>query len=293
MFSKLLPDPYIGPEAKPYTLVIDLDRFLISHQWDPVNSRWKIAKRPGADLFLYYMAHLYEVVVFSSLAQFEAEPIMEKLDPYQFISYRLYRFATKYENGLYKKDITKLSRSLSKILIFGHDPVFQEFPDNFLKVEPWDGDSSDNTLESSLDFLEALAFSNSPDIRQVIRSYEGKNIIAAFDATQEEIYETMRQQRLTSNQSSLKKWLLAILMPDMAKANSNEVDLLPYRERKAIFMSQRKEDFSKDMERIRKEYQRQLEANKEYLAANKMPLFDLVTKGPPAPPAELLQPQSN
>ena len=289
VFEKLLPDPYTGPEAKPYTLVIDLDRFLISHQWDAVNARWKVAKRPGADLFLYYMAHLYEVVVFSSLSQFEAEPIMEKLDPYQFISYRLYRFATKYENGLYKKDIAKLNRDLSKVLIFGFDPVFEAFPDNFLKVGPWEGDPADKTLEKSLDFLEALAFSNSPDIRPVIKAFEsGQNMLDAYEKRQEDLYESMRQQRMSSN-NRFKNWLTSILMPDIAKSSS-EIDSLPYQERKAVFMAQRQQDFAKDMERIKKEYQRQMDANKEYLAANKMPLFDLVTKGPPPPPAELIAP---
>lgn len=268
-----------------------MDRFLIVHQWDAVNARWKVAKRPGADLFLYYMAHLYELVLFSSLTQFEAEPIMEKLDPYQFISYRLYRFATKYENGVYKKDITKLNRDLSKVLVFGHDPVFDAYPDNFLKVAPWDGDPADRTLENSLDFLEALAFSNSADIRLVVRSFEGNNVIKAFDKKQEDLYESMRQQRLASN-NGFKKWITAILMPDIAKAASNEIDLLPYQERKCVFMSQRQQDFAKDMERIKKEYQKQMEANKEYLAANKMPLFDLVTKGPPPPPAELVSPST-
>lgn len=29
-----------------------------------------MAKRPGVDMFLFYMAHMYEIVVFSSMSQF-------------------------------------------------------------------------------------------------------------------------------------------------------------------------------------------------------------------------------
>lgn len=264
------------------------------HHWDSVNSRWKIAKRPGADLFLYYMAHLYEVVVFSSLNQFEAEPIMEKLDPYQFVSYRLYRFATKYEDGVHKKDLTKLNRDMSKILVLGHDDVFTAFPDNFIKVAPWEGQADDKLLENSIDFLEALAFSNAKDVRQVLQTFKGQNVFDVFEQRQRDIYDSIHAKR--SSYAGLKSWLLGLLMPGFSKSTLSlpgsqqaiDIDRLSYDQRKAIFMEQRKADFVKDMERIKVEYQKQLNANKEYLASNKMPLFDLVTKGPPPPPPEVL-----
>lgn len=105
-FDKLLPDQVIDPQhPRPYTLVIDLDKFLVCHLWDPDQGRWRIAKRPGAELFLFYAAQLYEVVVFSSLQQFDGDAIVKKLDPFGCISYALYRFATKHEKGKYYKVI--------------------------------------------------------------------------------------------------------------------------------------------------------------------------------------------
>lgn len=65
--------------------------------------RWRIAKRPGAELFLFYAAQLYEVVVFSALPQHEGDAIVKKLDPYGCISFSLYRFATKHKRGTYLK----------------------------------------------------------------------------------------------------------------------------------------------------------------------------------------------
>lgn len=116
--------------------------------------KWRVAKRPNVDMFLFYLAHMYEVVVYSSMSQMEAEPLMEKLDPYQMVSYRLYRFATKYENGVYKKDLSRLNRDMSKVLVLGHDSSFEACPENFIKVGPWDGNAQDTLLEDSLSFLE-------------------------------------------------------------------------------------------------------------------------------------------
>lgn len=106
-------------------------------------------------MFLFYLAHMYEVVVFSSMSQMEAEPLMEKLDPYQMISYRLYRFATKYEDGTYKKDLSRLNRDMSKVIVLGHDPSFSTYPDNWIKAEPWNNDPNDTFLSDALPYLES------------------------------------------------------------------------------------------------------------------------------------------
>lgn len=115
-FDKLLPDQVIDPQhPRPYTLIIDLDKFLVCHLWDPDQGRWRIAKRPGAELFLFYAAQLYEVVVFSSLQQFDGDSIVKKLDPFGCISYALYRFATKHEKGKYYKVCTFRDSNLNFI----------------------------------------------------------------------------------------------------------------------------------------------------------------------------------
>ena len=132
-FQKLLPDPVVDPNhPRPYTLVIDLDKFLVCHMWDPVQSRWRIAKRPGADQFLFYAAQLYEVVVFSSLPQHEGDAVVKKLDPFGCISHSLFRFATTHEAGLHLKDVGCLNRDLSKLIVMGHDATgFSAHPENY------------------------------------------------------------------------------------------------------------------------------------------------------------------
>lgn len=103
-FEKLLPDQVLDPNhPRPYTLVIDLDKFLVCHLWDREQGRWRIAKRPGADLFLFYAAQLYEVVVFSSLPQHEGDMIVKGMDRFGCITHALYRFATAHKRGRYLK----------------------------------------------------------------------------------------------------------------------------------------------------------------------------------------------
>ena len=62
---------------------------------------------------------------------------------------------------------------------------------------------------------------------------------------------------------------------------------MSYEERKAFISKQRKEEYTKEMARIKIEYDKHIEASKSYLASQKMPLYDLVTKGPQSPPPPL------
>ena len=108
VFEKLLPDRLPEPASshpRSYTLVIDLDEFLVHHLWDRDTGRWRIAKRPGAELFLFYAAQLYELVVFSSMPQHEGDAIVKGLDRFGCITHALYRFATHHKRGTYLKVI--------------------------------------------------------------------------------------------------------------------------------------------------------------------------------------------
>ena len=164
VFDKFLPPrKQSDPHTKDFTLVVDLDRFLVCHIFDPVIGKWKVAKRPGSEVFLFYMAQLYEVVVFSALSDQEGDAIVKKLDPFGCISYPLFRFATTHRNGVYFKDITRLNRDLSKVIVLGHDKKGFGSPENMISVNEWNGDPNDHQIEKYIDFLEALAYSRTSD----------------------------------------------------------------------------------------------------------------------------------
>lgn len=154
MWDKLLPDPLPEPYRRPYTLVINLDDTLIHSSWDKEHG-WRHGKRPGVDYFLAYLSQFYEIVIFTSQSFANALPILDKLDPYQYAMYRLYREATRYENGQYIKDLSHLNRDLSKVIIMDSNPqAFSKQPENGIALKPWQGQPNDNGLLEYVPFLE-------------------------------------------------------------------------------------------------------------------------------------------
>lgn len=100
-FPKLLPKPDPMME-RPYTLVLSLEDLLIHSEWTREHG-WRSAKRPGVDYFLRYLSQYYELVVFTSVASMNAEPIIRKLDPFRIITWPLFREATRFKDGTYIK----------------------------------------------------------------------------------------------------------------------------------------------------------------------------------------------
>ena len=100
-FPKLLPkvDPMF---EQPYTLVLSLEDLLVHSEWTREHG-WRSAKRPGVDYFLRYLSQYYELVIFTSVASLNADPIIRKLDPYRIVTWPLFREATRFKDGKYIK----------------------------------------------------------------------------------------------------------------------------------------------------------------------------------------------
>lgn len=100
-FPKLLPklEPMM---ERPYTLVLSLEDLLVHSEWTREHG-WRSAKRPGVDYFLRYLSQYYELVIFTSVASMNADPIIRKLDPYRIVMWPLYREATRFKDGKYIK----------------------------------------------------------------------------------------------------------------------------------------------------------------------------------------------
>ena len=100
-FEKLLPDE--DPQNRPpYTLVLSLEDLLVHSEWTREHG-WRVAKRPGADYFIRYLSQYYDIVLFTSVPSMMADQVLRKLDPYFIIRWRLFREATKYQDGEYIK----------------------------------------------------------------------------------------------------------------------------------------------------------------------------------------------
>lgn len=169
--EKLLPDlPAAFPGGPtPRTLVIDLERTLIFSSYSRATG-WRVAKRPGAEAFLAYLASFYEIVVFTSSLNTYADPILDKLDPNGYITHRLYRAETDYKRGVHIKNLDALNRELSHVVVIDHDSKqVSMHPQNAIIVPEWTGDPSDTTLLDLIPFLENLVKEDVADVREELK----------------------------------------------------------------------------------------------------------------------------
>ncbi|CAL5218977.1 g732 [Coccomyxa viridis] len=162
------------------TLVLDLDDTLIHSDWTRGRG-WRTFKRPGAEDFLRQMAQYYELVIYTDQLPTYADPILDRLDPQRFIQYRLYRDSTQYVNGKHVRNLNYLNRDLDKVLLITANPDAHALqPDNAVKLKPWKLESGDTALLDLIPLLEQVFRTNVPDVRAVVRSFEGQDIPSAF-----------------------------------------------------------------------------------------------------------------
>jgi len=176
--DNLLPD--LPPQASHIkTLVLDLDNVLIHSDWTRGRG-WRTFKRPGADDFIADLAQYFELVVYTSQLPTYADPILDRLDPHRMIQYRLYRDSTNYVDGKHVRDLSKLNRDLRQVLLITADEdAWSLQPENAIKLKKWKtSEKEDTTLLDMMPFLEAIVRSNVPDVRSVVKSYEGEEDIA-------------------------------------------------------------------------------------------------------------------
>lgn len=187
----LLPD--LPPQAGHVrTLVLDLDNLLVHSDWSRKRG-WRTFKRPGAEDFLRLMSQYYEVVVYTSQLPTYADPILDRLDPNRYIAYRLYRDSTLYKDGKHVRDLGKLNRDLSKVMLVTSDPdAFYINPENAIKLDPWKLEADDTKLLDLMPFLEAVVRTQVPDVRKVVASYEGQDIPTAFKERMARMQERKR-----------------------------------------------------------------------------------------------------
>jgi import inner membrane translocase subunit TIM50 len=102
-FQKLLPDKDKIPGGVPeLTLVLSLEDLLLHSEWSTKHG-YRLAKRPGLDYFLRYLSSQYELVIFTTVKNMDADPIIRKLDPFRLVMWPLFREATRFEKGEYIK----------------------------------------------------------------------------------------------------------------------------------------------------------------------------------------------
>ncbi|ETE63522.1 CTD small phosphatase-like protein [Ophiophagus hannah] len=126
----LLPEMTISDYGKK-CVVIDLDETLVHSSFKPISNadfivpveidgtihQVYVLKRPHVDKFLQRMGDLFECVLFTaSLAKY-ADPVADLLDRWGVFTARLFRESCVFHRGNYVKDLSRLGRELSKVVI--------------------------------------------------------------------------------------------------------------------------------------------------------------------------------
>ncbi|KAI1795714.1 NIF-domain-containing protein [Ganoderma leucocontextum] len=174
--------PPIAPEhAGRKCLVLDLDETLVHSSLKAVPSpdyivpveieaywhNFHVLKRPGVDEFLRRMGEIYEVVVFTASLSKYADPVLDRLDPYQSVAHRLFRESCYNHKGNYVKDLSQLGRPVKDTIILDNSPASYIFhPHNAVPVSSWFNDPHDTELTDLCPFLADLCHVD--DVRGIL-----------------------------------------------------------------------------------------------------------------------------
>ena len=211
----------------PHTLVLDLERTLVSSSWDRKYG-WRHAKRPGVDKFLTELAQYYEIVLYSPSIDGVADPVVTSLDKRGSIMHRLYRDATYYYNGVHVKDLSRLNRDVQRMIVIDDDPAEVQFnPGNLIRVKPYDDptDRSDNTLLRILPFLLEIAREGYSDIPALLAQYQGMDADQIADEQDRRITQLRHDRHRIAQQGlgGLARGMSSLPPPEMAPSTSSFV----------------------------------------------------------------------
>ena len=168
--------PYMKSKSmKKFTLVLDLDETLISFKLEPnEENKGTIRFRPYLDSFLQKVREKYEIIVFTSGTQDYADPLIDAIEQDEnYFDARLYRQHTISYGGDIVKDISRIGRTLDKILIVENMPQnYRLQKENGILIKSFYGeDIYDTALFSLGDILMKIA-NEFNDIRKGIAKYK-------------------------------------------------------------------------------------------------------------------------
>nr|XP_023992591.1 CTD small phosphatase-like protein isoform X3 [Salvelinus alpinus] len=158
-----------GTQPKP----ISNADFIVPVEIDGTVHQVYVLKRPHVDEFLQKMGELFECVLFTaSLAKY-ADPVADLLDQWGVFRARLFRESCVFHRGNYVKDLSRLGRELSNVIILDNSPASYIFhPENAVPVQSWFDDLSDTELQDLLPFFEGL--SREEEVYGVLQNLRGR-----------------------------------------------------------------------------------------------------------------------
>ena len=170
---KSLPAPYLTfPPSKPYTLVLDLDETLVYFKIKS-SKGGTLRARPYLFGFLEEMGHYYELIIWTSATEAYANSLIDAIEyDKKYFDYVLYREHAIIVGDDFVKDLTRIGRSLDRIIIIDDMPQnFRLQKENGITIKPFFGnDLDDSALYDLVPILKHIAESGN-DARIGLNKY--------------------------------------------------------------------------------------------------------------------------
>ena len=170
---KSLPSPYLTyPPQKPYTLVLDLDETLV-HFKIKTSKGGTLRARPYLFAFLEEMGEFYELIVWTSATEAYANSLINALEhEKKYFDYILFREHASIIGEDFVKDLTRIGRSLDRIIIIDDMPQnFKLQKENGINIKPYFGeDLEDKALYELVPILKQIA-QEGKDVRIGLKKY--------------------------------------------------------------------------------------------------------------------------
>ena len=167
--------PYIStPTNKKYTLVLDLDKTLISLDENNPNKIYNL--RPGLLSFLNTLKPIYELISFTNESKEVSDSLLKEIESNKkFFDFNLYKEHNILIGRNLVKDISKIGRDIKRIIIV--DKLYENIkatPQNGILIKPYFGerDKNDTVLFELKKLLILFHKMGYEDLRIAIKNYE-------------------------------------------------------------------------------------------------------------------------
>lgn len=151
------------------TLVLDLDQTLVYSTFEMprcydfdirvpgMGSVIYVKLRPHMARFIETIGASYEIVVFTAAKKEYAQRVVGEIDRNRHIKHILYRDSCTLFNGKYIKDLSRLGRPLSDVILVDDIPYSYKLqPRNGVHIPPYTGEDNDDALLELMEFLRRL-----------------------------------------------------------------------------------------------------------------------------------------
>ena len=118
------------------------------------------------------MSKIFELIIFTAATQDYADPILDIIEKKKkYFDMRLYRQHTILMNNILVKDLSKLGRDLSKIIIVDNMPQnFKLQKENGIFIQSYDGENKDDSkLVYLCNILKFITRNLNCDVREELR----------------------------------------------------------------------------------------------------------------------------